>query len=123
MRCELVSLLSQDLESGLFCCQVPKRLLAMCLEFTSLELWVFLVYPFVFCQALVQETGGFTDGSREGCSQSAWDAVAFWVLPEELGAGHNVHRHEQNTVICASWDTLDCLGFLCPLSWLLPCAH
>lgn len=91
MRCELVSLLSQDLESGLFCCQVPKRLLAMCLEFTSLELWVFLVYPFVFCQALVQGTGGFTDESQEGCSQCAWDAVAFWVLPEELRAGHNVH--------------------------------
>lgn len=53
MRCELVSLLSQDLESGLFCCQVPKRLLAMCLEFTALELW-FLVCPFVFCRALVQ---------------------------------------------------------------------
>lgn len=63
---------------------------------------IFLVYPFVFCQALVQGTGGFTDGSREGCSQCAWDAVAFWVLPEELRAGHNVHRHEQNTVICAS---------------------
>lgn len=41
MRCELVSLLSQDLESGLFCCQVPKRLLAMCLEFTALKLWFF----------------------------------------------------------------------------------
>lgn len=46
MRCELVSLLSQDLESGLFCCQVPKRLLAMCLEFTSLELWDFFGVSF-----------------------------------------------------------------------------
>lgn len=85
MRCELVSLLSQDLESGLFCCQVPKRLLAMCLEFTSLELWDFFGVSFVFCQALVQGTGGFTDGSREGCSQCAWDAVAFWVLPQAQG--------------------------------------
>lgn len=117
MRCELVSLLSQDLESGLFCCHVPKRLLAMCLEFTALELWVFLVYPFVFCQTLVQGSGCVTDESWEGCSQCSWDAAAFWVPPEEL---RNVHWHQQNTVISASWDYL---GFLYLLSWLLPCAH
>lgn len=87
MRCELVSLLSQDLESGLFCCQVPKRLLAMCLEFTALELW-FLVCPFVFCRALVQGIGCFTGESWEGCSQHTWAAAAFWVLPEELRSAH-----------------------------------
>lgn len=46
---------------------------------------------------------------------AAWVAVAFWVLPEEL---RNVW-HKQNTVILLP-GTLDCLGFLYLLSWLLP---
>lgn len=72
-------------------------------------------------QPLLQGTDCFTKESQEGRSQGGWEAFAFWVLPMELRAGREVHQQEQNTVICASWHTPNCSGFLCPVSWLLLC--
>lgn len=52
VRWELIALLSQDLESGLFCCQVPERLVAVCLELTFVELLGFGAYLCIFSGSL-----------------------------------------------------------------------
>lgn len=123
MRCELVSLLSQDLESGLFCCQVPKRLLAMCLEFTSLELWDF--FGVSFCVLSGSGAGDWWFHRWEPGGMQPVRLGCCGILGPSRGAQGRTQCPQTRAKHCnlCFWDTLDCLGFLCPLSWLLPCAH
>lgn len=122
MRCEFVLLLSQDLESGLLCCQVPECLLAMCLEFAVLELLFFWCIPVCFLRFSSRgQVASQMEAGNDAASYWGWEAFAFWVL-RELRAGRGIYPHEQNIVVSASRDTLNFSVFLCLLSWLLVCS-